>query len=61
MRLTDFSTRVKLYNQMEQIVLEDAPWIILYYNQIVYLKNKKLADMYIDGLDTMILKSAKLN
>lgn len=61
MRLTDFSTRVKLYNQMEQIVLEDAPWIILYYNQIVYLKNKHLADMYIDGLNTMILKSAKLN
>lgn len=60
MRLTDFNTRVKLYNQMEQIVLEDAPWIILYYNQIVYLKNKKLADMYIDGLNTMILKSAKL-
>ncbi|MCC6864819.1 MAG: ABC transporter substrate-binding protein [Ignavibacteria bacterium] len=60
MRLTDFNERAKLYNQMESIVLDDSPMIILYYNQIVYLKSKNLADMYIDGLNTMILKSAKL-
>ena len=61
MRLTDFSTRVKLYNEMERTVLEDSPWIILYYNQIVYLKSKRLSGMYIDGLNTMILKSAKID
>lgn len=60
MKLTDFNARKKLYNEMEQIVLEDSPLIILYYNQIVYLKNRKVADMYIDGLNTMILKKAKL-
>ncbi len=60
MKLTDFNTRAKLYNEMEQVVLEDSPMIILYYNQIVYLKSKKLRDMYIDGLNTMILKKAKL-
>ncbi|MBZ0204668.1 MAG: hypothetical protein K8I03_16780 [Ignavibacteria bacterium] len=61
MRLTEFNTRAKLYNEMEQVVLEDSPMIILYYNQIVYLKNKKVRDMYIDGLNTMILKKAKLD
>ena len=60
MRLTDFNTRAKLYNQMEEIVLEDAPWVILYYNQVVYLKSKQVRDMYIDGLNTIILKSAKM-
>lgn len=58
MKLTDFDTRAKLYNEMEQIVLEDSPWIILYYNQIIYLKNKRLKGMYIDGLNTIILKYA---
>lgn len=60
MKLTDFPARVKLYNEMEQIVLEDSPLIILYYNQIVYLKNKKVSNMYIDGLNTMILKRARI-
>ena len=45
---------------MEEIVLEDAPWVILYYNQVVYLKSKQVRDMYIDGLNTIILKSAKM-
>lgn len=60
MKLTDFNTRAKLYNEMEQVVLEDSPWIILYYNEIIYLKNRKVRDMYIDGLNTMILKRAKI-
>lgn len=60
MKLTDFPARVKLYNEMEQIVLEDSPLIILYYNQIVYLKNKKVSNMYIDGLNTLILKRARM-
>ncbi|MBE2227561.1 MAG: ABC transporter substrate-binding protein [Ignavibacteria bacterium] len=60
MKLTDFEVRKKLYNQMEQVVLEDSPWIILYYNQIVYLKNKKVSNMYVDGLNTIILKQARI-
>jgi len=60
MKLTDFEVRKKLYNEMEQVVLEDSPMIILYYNQIVYLKNKKVTRMYIDGLNTMILKNVIL-
>jgi oligopeptide transport system substrate-binding protein len=61
MKLTDFNTRAKLYNEMEQVVLEDSPWVILYYNEIIYLKNRKVRDMYIDGLNTMILKRAKID
>lgn len=60
MRLTDFNTRAKLYNEMENIVMEDSPWIILYYNQIIYLKQKRVKGMYVDGLNTMILKWAKM-
>src|SRR3990172_5723299 len=60
MKETDFEKRTKMYNDAERLVLEDSPWIILYYNEVIYLKNKRVADMYIDGLNTMILKRAKL-
>jgi peptide/nickel transport system substrate-binding protein len=60
MKETDFEKRKKMYNEAERLVIEDSPWIILYYNEIVYLKNKRVADMYIDGLNTMILKRAKV-
>jgi hypothetical protein len=45
---------------MENLVMEDSPWIILYYNQVVYLKQKRVKEMYIDGLNTMILKWARI-
>ena len=60
MKLTDFPTRAKLYNEMQEIVMQDAPWILLLYNQIVYLKNKRLKGMYLDGLNNLILKHAKM-
>jgi oligopeptide transport system substrate-binding protein len=56
---SNFENRKILYNNMEKIIIEDSPWIILYYNQIVYLKNKKVNNMFIDGLNTLILKWSK--
>jgi ABC-type transport system substrate-binding protein len=56
LNLTDFNQRAELYNQAEQIIMEDAPWIIVYYNELVYLKSKRVKGMYIDGLNTLILK-----
>ncbi len=60
MKETDFDKRKKMYNDAERIVLDDSPWIILYYNEIVYLKNKRVQDIYIDGLNMMVLKKAKM-
>jgi oligopeptide transport system substrate-binding protein len=60
MKLTDFKTRAKLYNEMQNMVMQDAPWILLLYNQIVYLKNKRLKGMYLDGLNNLILKHARM-
>jgi len=60
MKETDFEKRKAMYNEAERIVMDDSPWIILYYNEIIYLKNKRIVDMYIDGLNTMILKRAQI-
>ncbi len=61
LKLTEFSARQKIYNQMEELIIEDAPWILLLYNEIVYLKNRKLKGLYIDGLNNLILKYASFN
>ena len=56
---TDFSKRQVIYSNMERIVMDDAPWILLLYNEILYLKSKRLKNMRIDGLNTLILKYAR--
>lgn len=56
LRETDFGKRKIIYNTMENIIIEDAPWILLLYNEIVYLKSKRLNGMYIDGLNNLVLK-----
>ncbi|MEI7485562.1 MAG: ABC transporter substrate-binding protein, partial [Ignavibacteriota bacterium] len=55
-RITDFEARKKIYNEMERIVIEDAAWIYLYYNQKIYLLQKGVNGFFLDGLNNLILK-----
>ena len=48
-RITDFESRKKIYNEMERIVIEDAAWIYLYYNQKIYLLQKGVNGFMLDG------------
>ncbi len=56
MKINDFDERKKLYNEMERIVLDDAAWVFLYYNQRVYLLQKNVTGFYLDGLNNLVLK-----
>lgn len=58
-RITDFEARKKIYNEMERIVIEDAAWIYLYYNQKIYLLQKGVNGFFLDGLNNLILKYTK--
>lgn len=57
---TDFNKRKQIYNRAEQIIIDDSPWIFLLYNEIIYLKSKRIKNMYIDGLNTLVLKWASV-
>ncbi len=57
---TDFQKRKLIYNQAERIIIDDSPWIFLLYNEIIYLRSRRIKDMYIDGLNTLILKHSKI-
>ncbi len=58
-RITDFEERKKIYNEMERIVIEDAAWIYLYYNQKHYLLRNNVTGFFLDGLNNLVLKYTK--
>ena len=58
-KLTDFDERKKIYDKMQRIVIEDAAWLFVYYNQQVYLLHKNIEGFYLDGLNIIKLKYTK--
>ena len=61
LKLNDFTERKKIYNEMESIIIEDAAWLFLFYNQKLFLLNKNISGFYIDGLNILNLKYTKKN
>ncbi len=54
--VTNFDERKKIYNEMERIVIDDAAWIYLYYNQRIYLIRNNVKGFFLDGLNNIVLK-----
>jgi len=61
LKLTNFEDRMKIYREMDKVIFEDSPWMIVYYNQYIYLKQKNVTGMYVDGLGIINLKYCKIN
>ena len=59
LKITDFNQRKEIYDRMQKIVIEDAAWLNLYYNQKAYLLNKDVEGFYVDGLNIINLKFTK--
>lgn len=57
LKLTDMNERIKIYNEMQKIIVEDAPWLFLYYNEQVYLLQKDIEGFYVSGLNIINLKN----
>ena len=53
---TDNAARMKIYDEIQKIVIEDAAWLPLYYNEQIYLLSKNIEGFYIDGLNIINLK-----
>lgn len=51
--------RCKLYEQMEALVIEEAPWIFLYYEVVQRLVQKNITGILTDGNDKLVLKYVK--
>jgi len=51
-----FDERSALYRRMERIVVEEAPWIFLYYHIVLRVVNPKVKGLTLDGSDRLILE-----
>ncbi|MBP5677484.1 MAG: ABC transporter substrate-binding protein [Bacteroidales bacterium] len=60
-RCTDPVRRVTLYHQMDSIVMQEAPVIVLYYDQILHFTHKNITGLRSDGMNTLDLRRVRKN
>ncbi len=51
--------RWALYRQMEQRILEEAPWVLLYYPRLIRLLQPTVRGMHVDGSDRLVLECVR--
>ena len=57
----DKSTRIKLYNQMDSIIVNNFVVIPLYYDQIIRLTQKNVENLNLNKMNILNLETVKLN
>jgi peptide/nickel transport system substrate-binding protein len=57
---TNDSARYHLYQEMDKIIIEEAPIVPLYYDQVVRLTNGNVKDLGINALNLLTLKKVKI-
>lgn len=57
---TNDSTRYYYYQEMDKIVIEEAPIIPLYYDEVVRLTRKNIIDLGINPVNLLTLKEVKI-
>lgn len=51
--------RYSKYRRIEEIVVEESPWIFLYYNKIQRLVQPKIVGLPLDGSDRLVLERVR--
>jgi oligopeptide transport system substrate-binding protein len=57
--VTDDSARYNLYRQMDQIIIDNAPVVILYYDQVVRLYANEITGLGKNGMNLLNIKRVK--
>lgn len=55
----DDSARYRLYTSMDQLVMEQAPVVVLYYDEVIRLHGKNISGLGINGMNLLNLKKVK--
>ena len=53
---TDLQRRIALYRQMDQLVMRDAPVIILYYDQVLHFTHKNVHGLQSNAMNALDLR-----
>lgn len=55
------SIKLNFYRQMDQMVMNDAPVIPLWYDEVIHLINPRVLNMHANGLNLLELRRVKIN
>jgi oligopeptide transport system substrate-binding protein len=58
---TNDTVRYRLYGQMDEMLMQDAPVIILYYDQIVRLTQNNIEGLGANAMNLLVLKEVRKN
>lgn len=58
-RETDLAKRIQLYEQMNAILLEEAPIVVLYYDQVLRFTQKNISGLEPNPMNHLVLKYVK--
>ena len=58
-KLTDINKRKLLYRKMDSIILEQAPFVTLYYDQVIKFVHKNVTGLKANPQDFLVLKRVK--
>lgn len=59
LQTTDDSTRYTIYQQLDRMIVEDAPVVPLWYDEVIHLVNPKLMGFTPNGLNLLELRQAR--
>lgn len=59
--ITDDSVRIELYRQMNRMINEEAPIVVLYYDQILHFTHKNVSGLRSNAMNALNLKYVKIN
>ena len=58
---TDLQRRIALYRQMDQLVMRDAPVIILYYDQVLHFTHKNVHGLRSNAMNALDLRHVTID
>lgn len=59
LRTTHDSLRLPLYRQMDSLIMDDAPVVVLYYDQVLRFVNKQVENIDNNAMNLLSLKRVK--
>lgn len=57
--ITDESTRAKIYRQMDSLIMQDAPVVVLYYDQVIHFTHNNIHGLRTNALNALDLRWVK--
>ena len=58
---TDPDSRLQLYRDMDRLVMQEAPVVVLYYDQILHFTHKNVHGLRSNAMNTLDLRYVKID